>query len=220
VRLPTELELRVRGRQGLTLGVVGCALVVAASACTPVGHAKPLTAAVTVGFVNATNGAQLPYVQGAPGQMDCSTPHPGTGEGCGTVSVSALISGFGGYGGTPKCSTVGYPTCDPGSYLTGEASVSWSLVCSTTHVVTTDSAKLTLAPGFQAQNDHVSGLTRVSDDSAQLGLTADLPLGADIAACSGPSALRSVTVSNVALRLAGGNRYPRSTFMAAGPFTN
>jgi hypothetical protein len=212
--------VRVRGRQVLPVGIAGCVLALAASACTPPGHTKPLTAAVTVGWLNVTNGAQLPSVQSALAQADCNAPHPGTAGGCGSVTVSALIRGFAGYGGTPMCSTVGYPPCDPQSYLTGGVTLIWSLVCTTTQNITSSSQNVTLHPGFQSPTDHVSSLTRVNNDSARLGLVADLPLGEPIGACAGPSRLRSVTVSAVRLSLSGGHRYPRSTFTASGPFTN
>ena len=198
--------MRVRaGKIGVAGLGVALALAAAATstACTAPSQAKPLHAAITVSWLSASSGTQLPYYAGAPGSVDCATAHPGTGEGCGSVAVAALITGLAGDG-----------------RLTGQVTLTWSLVCKSTEAVTTGSATVPLSPAFQSQQDHVSPQTRLDNDTARLALAADLPLGDAIAACTGPSTLKSVTASAVKLHLVRGTSYPSPAFTASGPFQN
>ncbi len=175
----------------------------------------PLKAAISVSW---NLPAQMPFgYSGA-----CSTnPHPRTGGNCGTVFVSALISGFSTYGGVPTCPSGNPSDCVNSNLaaLTGSVALSWALTCPATQNTSSHSDVMVgLGNEWMSYKNTVSGLTRIDADSARLEIAADMPFIADVAGCTVSPTLESVSVSNVALHLAG-STYPTSNFSAAGPFT-
>ncbi len=182
----------------------------------------PLSASINVAWWGVTLGAELPYTAGT--DASCFSVHVKTGGGCGTVVVSALVKGFGEYGGLAACPTGSSPPCAPDPYgadaaLSGSVTLTWQLKCTTTGKLTTDSATSDLGPSWMSINEFVSSSTRIDKDSAKLQIAADLPLGHDVGTCSGPSDLQSVKASAIALHLGKGTaEYPASDFKAAGPY--
>lgn len=182
----------------------------------------PLTASVKVAWWGVTVGGELPYISGT--DASCFYVHVKTGGGCGTVVVSALVKGFGNYGGLAACPTGVSPPCAPDPFgtdaaLSGHLTLTWQLKCTATGTLTSDSEAIDLGPSWMSIKELVSSNTRVDNDSAQLEIAADLPLGHDIGTCAGPSDLQSVEASAIALHLGSGTAaYPASDFNAAGPF--
>ena len=171
----------------------------------------PLTATISTKFQVPD---PLPFGNGA-----CATAHPGNSI-CGDIIVTALIKGFSNYGGVPAC-----PSADPTScvsnpaVLTGRLSLSWAISCPATQTTGNEQdVAVYLNPEFQSYDYFVGPITRVDADTARVEITADLPFGTEVSACSVAPHLETLTATNITLQLKGGT-FPTSHFAAAGPYS-
>ena len=210
----TPVKVTVAVSKGARKGSCSTSFTPAAPVGAP--QPTPLAATITPRWVNVSSGTSL---AGSPGT--CTDPHPGTGMGCGTLAISALITGFSQYGGIPACAVTNGCFDDRGPALTGQLDLSWKLSCDSTHVVSEhDNQTMQITPEWNGHNTEVNSFTRVSDDSARLELAVDMPFSADINSCTGSSTLVSVSASNVSLHLTSGGSFPAGDFSDAGPFSN
>jgi hypothetical protein len=170
----------------------------------------PLSAVITPKWLGFGVGSSISKGTG------CYAPHPGTGFGCGTLQVSALISGFAGYGGLSECTTGDCHNWD-GPGLSGTLRLAWESACSSTGQHYSHSQTMDLSVEWMDPNSHVNSFTRVTSDSARVELAVDMPLQNDILACLTSSTLVSEAASSVSLHLESGSGFPAANFFAAGP---